>query len=326
MRKNLLANITGAGSDGPASEARSEYARRGASRSMMMSIDELAENAKRMSLGETIVELDPELVDGSFVTDRLGDDTDVYDALKDAIRSQGQSTPILVRPHPETAGRYMVVFGHRRLQVSKELGRPVRAIVKDMEAIAHVILQGQENSARADLTFIERAVFAAKLQDAGQTKDTIKAALTVDDTLLSRMLAVCDGIPRSVIEALGPQKGVGRDRWELLKKLLQKPQAKERALRTIDTTEFTQQVGPAKFDYLLQASKRDRGRPSRSAKNASVWQPDNTLKAEMRRSGRTFKLVLGAANATAFGEFIASNLDELYRTFKARQDKPSTGA
>ena len=47
MRKNLLATVTSPETPAAEVSARSDYARRGASRSMMMSIDEMAENARR---------------------------------------------------------------------------------------------------------------------------------------------------------------------------------------------------------------------------------------------------------------------------------------
>ena len=57
----------------------------------------------------------------------------------------------------------MIVFGHRRAKVARDLGINVRAVVKPLADIEHVIAQGQENTARADLSFIERALFAQKL-------------------------------------------------------------------------------------------------------------------------------------------------------------------
>ena len=63
-RKDLLASVTASLTQEhpvhPASEARAEYAKRGASRSMMQSLDELAENSVRMLDGETVVSIDPE--------------------------------------------------------------------------------------------------------------------------------------------------------------------------------------------------------------------------------------------------------------------------
>ena len=327
MRKNLLASVTKAPSPQGQTEARSEYARRGASRSMMMSIDELAENAKRMSSGEAVVELDPSLVDGSFVQDRLGDDAEDFAALKNAIRLQGQSTPILVRLHPERDGRYMTVFGHRRLKAARELGVPVRAIIKDMEAITHVIMQGQENSARANLSFIERALFVRRLQDAGQAKDVIKVALSIDDTLLSRMLSVVETVPVSVIEALGPLKNVGRDRWEALKKLLLRPQALQRAKQVIETKEFLEKEPTARFDHLMTAVKISGRRPVPPGSLPIKWEPkDASVKVEIRRSGQNFNISLGASNARAFGDFISSQLDELYGAFTAQQKQSKSGA
>ena len=41
--------------------------------------------------------------------------------------------------------------------------------------------------------------------------------------LLSRMLSVTETVPRAVLEAIGAAKGIGRDRWEELKKLVQIP-------------------------------------------------------------------------------------------------------
>ncbi len=55
MRKNLLANIL----EAPVSEPTTDFARRGAARSMTRSIEEMAENNRRMSDGEAIVTLDP---------------------------------------------------------------------------------------------------------------------------------------------------------------------------------------------------------------------------------------------------------------------------
>ncbi len=100
MRKNLLANVLGA----PVGEPITDFARRGAARSMTRSIEEMAENTKRMADGEAIVSLDTALVDDSFVADRLDQDDEDYVRLRDAIAEHGQSTPILVRPHPSRRG------------------------------------------------------------------------------------------------------------------------------------------------------------------------------------------------------------------------------
>ena len=219
-RKDLLKSVMGDASQAKPGAERSSYAMRGASKSMKVSIDSLAENSKRLLEGETIVEIDTGLIDASFVNDRLSGDDEAFEELKRSISASGQDTPVLLRPHPELTGRYMVVFGHRRVRAARALGRPVRAVVKDMDDVAHVLAQGQENTARADLSFIEKALFAKNLRDLGQEKDVIQQALTIDGTLLSRMLSVASTVPSHLIEAIGPAKQIGRDRWEDFKKLM----------------------------------------------------------------------------------------------------------
>lgn len=218
-RKDLLKNVMASSSEQPKDSGRSGYAMRGASKSMKVSIDNLAENSKRLLEGETIVEIDPQLIDVSFISDRLSDDDEAFNELKESIATGRQDTPVLLRPHPDLDGRYMIVFGHRRVRVASALGRKVRAVVKPMDDVAHILAQGQENTARADLSFIEKALFAKSLLDMGQAKDVIQSALTIDGTLLSRMLSVAQNIPRHVIERIGPAKQIGRDRWEDFKKL-----------------------------------------------------------------------------------------------------------
>ena len=320
-RKNLLASVTGPEAAGPANDARADYARRGASRTMMLSIDERAESAKKMIAGEAVVSLDASLLDGSFVADRIaGDDLD-YSQLRDAIREQGQTTPILVRPHPEQAGRYMIVFGHRRARVARELGTPVRAVVKDIADIAHIVAQGQENTARANLSFIEKALFAKKLLGMGQSKQTVKSAMTVDDTLLSRMLAVAESVPVAVIEAIGAAKPVGRDRWEDLKKRVATEATAALAVRIAQSDPFLAKTSPSeRFDYLvvqLKAGRNSSRKQDRNATGPSSWfAEDKMVTARISATGKTFSLSLTSKHAGAFGQFISSNLEQLYQAFK----------
>jgi ParB family chromosome partitioning protein len=328
-RKNLLASVTGPEAPKTDSEARHEYARRGASRSMMISIDEMAENAKKLIAGEAIIDLDVDVIDQSFVTDRIDDDDEGYLLLREAIREHGQSTPILVRPHPRIPGRYMIVFGHRRARVAKELGIPVRAVIKNLEDIAHIIAQGQENTARANLSFIEKALFAKKLFDMGQSKDTIKSALTIDDTLTSRMLSVADTVPPAVIEAIGAARTVGRDRWEELKKEVKRPASADFALEIVSSEEFQAKDAAERFNYLLaqlRAARKSSRKAARKEIEPASWAPeDKTVAASFRNTGNSFSLSLKSKNASEFGQFISSNLDSLYRAFKEAKFSNETG-
>lgn len=326
-RKHLLDSVTASLSAtdtaSSPSEARSEYAKRGASRSMMLSLDEMAENSMRILEGETVVSIDPTLLEGSFIADRVGDDDDDYRLLLEAIRQAGQSSPILVRPHPDDTGRYMIVYGHRRARVARELGINVRAIIKPLEDIAHIIAQGQENTARANLTFIEKSLFAKKLSNSGMTKDTIRAALTVDDTLLSRMLAVVENVPVTVLEAVGSAKGVGRDRWEELKKLVILPLKAKEAIEFVGGDEFTNSTPENRFDVLLSHLNKGK-KPKQLASKAAArtWAlADNTVSVSTKGSGKTFTLALKSKDASRFGTYVSEQLEQLYREFRQRENE-----
>ena len=161
----------------------------------------------------SVSEVDARMIDNAGMTDRLdGTDPD-HAALVDSIRTYGQQVPVLLRPNPNDPERYQVVYGRRRVAALKELGRPIKAMVRVLDDSELVMAQGQENSARKDLTFIEKANFARQMRDAGYERKVICDALHMDKTLISRMLSVADKIPVKLIEAIGSAPGIGRDRW-----------------------------------------------------------------------------------------------------------------
>lgn len=319
-RKHLLTSI---GTKPPEpratkpAESRADYARKGASRLMTQSLDEIAENSMRILEGDAIVSLDPGDIDESPFADRAGDDAD-FSQFVEAIRKAGQSSPILVRPHPEQSGRFIIVFGHRRTRAARQLGINVRAVVKPLHDLEEqIIAQGHENNARLNQTFIEKALFANSLHQAGIGKDTIKEALTIDDTLLSRMLSVVEHVPGDVLDRLVPARGVGRDRWEELKKLLLNPDAAAVAGEIVQSEEFEAEPVEARFAFLcssLRKPKKRRTTPSASQRRE--WSlADNAVKVAAKGSARAFTLELKANDAPKFGDFLSSNLERLYQEF-----------
>jgi ParB family chromosome partitioning protein len=294
---------------------------KGASRSLLSTIGEIAARADRLIEGETIVDLEPQSVDVSFVRDRLSTDEEEFRELLEAIRERGQDSPILVRPHPSQSGRYMVVFGHRRLEAARLLGRKVRAVVKEMKDRDHVIAQGQENSARANLSFIEKASFAAKLAQLRYDADntTVMAALGVDRTTLSKMLSVA-GLPEQILEAIGPAKAVGRDRWYELKQLLEKPSNYEVAKRVATGDGFALLSSDERFHVLVARLKAAQKAPrARAEQRKRVWAADDgSLSAEIESLGKHFTLALRAKSdaATMFGEYLSENLARFYEVYR----------
>lgn len=321
-RKNPFAGVMSAEAPDN-SRAILEYTNKGASKSLIHSLDELVAQADRLLEGQAVVELDPDVVDGSFVRDRLEDDEQDFNDLFFAIRDRGQDTPILVRPHPSSTGRYMVVFGHRRLRAAKQLGKKVRAVVKDLKDADHIIAQGQENSARANLSFIEKAMFAAEISKRQYDGDNaiVLSALSIDRATLSKMLAVAT-VPKKILAAVGAAKGIGRDRWYDLKNLLERPSTLERATVFIQTDDFKSKSGDDRFNALL-AHVKAVGKPARpTTAKAHKWASDDkSVSADIKTDGKTYTFALRAKDAAGFGNFIAESLGDLYQAYRSRKDQ-----
>jgi ParB family chromosome partitioning protein len=60
--------------------------------------------AVKLATGQTSIDLDPALIEDSFMTDRLAQMVNDFRELIEAICLRGQDLPILVRPPPENDG------------------------------------------------------------------------------------------------------------------------------------------------------------------------------------------------------------------------------
>jgi len=89
--------------------------------------------------------------------------------LEASIRARGVLQPIMVRPHPTTPGRWMIVMGERRYQATRRAGLatiPARVRAVDpSDTTELLIMQLEENVVRADLTPIEEARAFRRLLD-----------------------------------------------------------------------------------------------------------------------------------------------------------------
>lgn len=321
-RKNPFASLdlSSINSDTPA--AKSGYGMTGAAKTVVRSIEEMAENTKRLMDGETIVEIDPQLLDVSFASDRLSEDDAELIALRDAIKEHGQATPILVRPNPHNSERYMVVFGHRRARVALDLGVKVKAVVKKLDDQASAIAQGQENSARSNLSFIERAYFAQNLISNGMTKDVVKSALGIDDALLSKMLSVIEAVPSEMLMALGATKKIGRDKWLSLRQIILNPSHLNVALERLASEGFMALPEDERFDalhaYLKKYSTRSAAKtPSKKAAAEKAWSSeDKAVHVSMKHKPKTVAIELSSSEARPFSDWLSGNLERIYNEYK----------
>jgi ParB family transcriptional regulator, chromosome partitioning protein len=331
-RKNVLSNLMAPATDKATSAAPSpeEPARQhvtykglGALGAVTRSIDALAAKADaakeieaKLTAGEVVIELEPDQIEESFISDRLVHSDEQFQELVEAMRVRGQDSPILVRPHPQKTGVYQIAFGHRRAKAARLLGRPVRAVVKTLTDRDHVIAQGQENSARADLSFLERATFAGELEARGFDRETIMAALSADKTTVSKMLSVVNRIPKSVRAGIGPALAIGRDRWHELATRFDEASNEDKAIEFLGRERVQGRTPEDRFNlvssHLIRKETPETGKPA-----AKEWaRKDGAVRASIKTNGRQYTIALKASEAAAFGLYITQNLDRLYEAFR----------
>jgi ParB family chromosome partitioning protein len=331
-RKNLLANLTennpqsadAVGSISNREGPSPAFSSRGAFGAVTRTIDDLAARADaaraleaRLAAGEVIIDLDPVLVDRSFVSDRMEQLDERYAQLKASIAEKGQDSPILVRPHPELKNRYQVAFGHRRLRAAAELGRPVRAIVRNLSDRELVVAQGQENSARADLSFIERARFAQALEDAGYDRETIMQALATDKTGLSRLIAVVNRLPKTLVEAIGPAPAAGRDRWLDLCKAYAEQAVARPVESLVQSSEFAAFSSDRRFEMVFLHLTKSERRSAIAKPRPRDWIcRDGRKVASVIVTDDNFTIAIDRAVAKDFGEFLLARLDLLHEEYE----------
>lgn len=293
-------------------DAKMQHIRSGAVGAMGRTLGQIANAADQaralIAAGSAVVEIPAEKIEGSFVNDRLPDDGQDFQRLTDAIRESGQKSPILVRPHPDKADFYQIAFGHRRVRVLRALGRPVKAVVQNLTDEELVVIQGQENSARSDLSYIERGLFALALEEKGFDRRIIMSALGMEKTQLSRLMSVAHGLPRSLIEAIGPAPKTGRPRWiALTERLAEKPQSPALSA-LLQNPQFLQSDSDSRFVKVMTALsvkiEKEKPEPIKAASGVKL--------AVMERSSSRTTLLFDEKVAPEFADFVAARLQDLH--------------
>jgi ParB family transcriptional regulator, chromosome partitioning protein len=282
--------------------------------SLTQEVDQAKELREQLSNGERIIEIDPQLIDASFVRDRL-DETDAaeFEAFQVSLAEQGQQVPVLVRPSPRGEGRFQLAYGHRRVEALRRLRKPVKAIVRELSDEELVVAQGKENLERRDLSFIERALFAARLEEHGLPRSALQAALTVHKGNLSTMITVARSVPEELIVAIGPAPKIGRPRWEQLAQLLKTRGDRWRAIATADG--FSALGSDMRFERVL------RDLSPRPTRRAEVIQDAEGLPlAQVERGKDVLRLTIKEQVTPEFGGYLLEHLPEIYAAFRRRAD------
>ena len=292
----------------------------GAISAMGASLQQLAEGARtaqrlqdQIAAGTLLVDVDPGEVDESFVADRIAmEDDPSFDALVASMRESGQQVPVLLRPHPQKPGRYQIAYGHRRVRAAARIGVRVKALIRTLTDAELVIAQGKENLERRDLSFIERAVFAARLEDRGFDRATIVSALSSDKADVSRYIAVARSIPEDVVRSVGPAPKAGRAGWLAMAERLAAPRSDKILSMLRQDPEYRAADTDTRFGQLYAALL-----PKKPAAAPEVWSArDGRELARVARAKDRMTLAFDEKSNPEFGDFVLSRLPDLHAEFE----------
>ena len=304
--------------DAATADLKPRFPNTGAMSGVKSTLKDLSSNAVR--------EIPVDLIEEDGPKDRLSfSDADVA-SLAASIKEHGQQVPIMVRPLADKPGRYKIVYGRRRLRALQSIGVSARALVRTLSDEEAILAQGQENSHRLDPSFIEKALFAAQLNDNGYEQPVILDALAIDKPMLSRMTKVARTIPEAVIQLIGSAHGVGRRRWE---DLADKAKDSNADLVRIASDLGLDQI-PTSDDRFARVSDAVAGlrKTAKSTKSAAhmVVSSDGKTLAEVKDSPRALTVKMSKVDTPEFAQWMRDNAEvELKRLYEAWKSGQKSG-
>lgn len=283
------------------------------------SLSELREERDRLkatvSTGGSI-EIDPNLIDPSPFPDRLPDDGDGdFTRFKELMASEGQLVPIQVRRRPDVPDRFQVIYGHRRWRAAKDLGLLVKAIVVAYDDRELAIAQGIENSARQDLTWIEKALFASRMEYADVKARDIRAALSIDDAELARFRSVTRSVPVEVVHMIGRAPKTGRPRWLEFAGACREGEALTRVRETLAAAKVSS--SDERFLLAFDAARGDTASGEGARAGIEMKTRTGRTIGQVAFSRHSIRFNIVAEEAETFRIFVEAELTDLMDRYEA---------
>lgn len=324
-RMSMLDSLAAAGGPSPAAQSSAV--------TPMMTSNRALRSVRDAVDAHHVWELDP----ASIVDDRMADRLDPADVLdlRDAIEINGQTVPILVRRAPGETGRYLLVYGRRRLEAIRQSDKvtKVRALVANLDDDAALRSQISENMARRDLSYIEKALFAKELINSGfGTQSRVAEILTVTKSSVSMAIAIVDMVGADLVRAIGAAHGIGRPRWEVLGRSideagLDRPaliRVAEEAHGAAQVATVVEEAGP-EADVSVLAFEAVAKAVAKAGKPAKIPSPvpsaGYALRIDGRRGGtvrRTGKGVSIELSGGDFADWVEAEAQDLINGLHAR--------
>lgn len=116
-------------------------------------------------------------------------DPEALNALADSIAQHGQKQPIGVQMQDN--GRWLLVFGERRLRACRQNGLPtIQAVVTEGDPLEIALI---ENLQREDLSLFETAdAYARLMERQGYNRSTLARVVGASPTAITRLMALLD--------------------------------------------------------------------------------------------------------------------------------------
>ncbi|MEY9103716.1 ParB family chromosome partitioning protein [Sinorhizobium fredii] len=284
-------------------------------------IQERSELADRLLKdGGQIIEIDPDDVLDSDIPDRFAS---AYDAtnlteLMQSMGEHGQSTPGLVRSVPGGSKPFQIVFGRRRLAAAKLLGTKFKAIARDLSDEEAVVLQGEENSNRNDLSFIERCLFAHSQESSGFGREIICKSLNTGKSHVSEMIRLANALPREILQDIGAAPDVGRRRWVDFEARWSAHQAPMSVARkALSQDEIRNGDSNARFAGVFDALSDERQVAVSSDEGTELISHGLVL-GQVSHGKSGSKLAFNKSVPSGFVDFVAAQIESLHDQFMQR--------
>lgn len=232
------------------------------------------------------VKLDPALVDTTRWANRHATafTTAAFARLKSSIELAGGNTqPILVR-RGETAGRYEIVFGHRRHRACLELGLPVLAVVWDgeMPDLDLFLSMDRENREREDPSAYEQGITYLAALDAGlfPSQRRLAEAIGVSHTWVRKATQVAQ-LPAAIVETFETPLDIQPRHAEEITQSLD--QDRKAVLRRAERVrQMTRRPSPGQIVAHLTGRVAEKTAPEKfhvGGRLAGVWKRDSRGRA-----------------------------------------------
>ncbi|MEO1455081.1 MAG: plasmid partitioning protein RepB [Pseudomonadota bacterium] len=236
--------------------------------------------------------------------------------LAESIGENGQQVPVLLRPAPAHDGHFEVIYGRRRILACRQLGVPVKALIRVLDETQALMAKGLENASRTDLSYYERARFAQAILEQGHSRAEACQALAISKQTLSQLERITRLVPVRLGDAIGAAPGAGRPKWMALVAALEGKQTTDRQALKVIERRGADTPSDARLDAIL-ADARKRGTRARSASAAS---PVQGVTVKSGRSSVTVT-VQRTGKHKAFADWFDGHLDDLLRDALARFER-----